>query len=130
MHIEHTALNVQDPVHFADWYVRHLGMEIVMNLDKPPHTHFLRGAPGQAMLEVYHNTDAPVPDYTAMDPLILHIAFASEHVKEDRERLVAAGATPAGDVDHLPNGDTVAMLRDPWGMAIQLVHRTSFSLRG
>ena len=126
MRIEHTALNVEDPVSLARWYVQNLGMEVVKSLDEPPYTHFLRGAPAEAMLEVYHNPQAPVADYATMDPLVLHIAFAADDVAGKRDELIAAGAEAEGGMDELPNGDIVAMLRDPWGMAIQLVRRVSF----
>jgi len=126
MKIEHTALNVKDPVRFAEWYVQHLGMQVVKKLDEPPHTHFLRGAPGDAMLEVYRNPAVPVPDHASMDPLALHIAFATDDVEGGRDRLLAAGATAAGEIEQLPGGDQVAMLRDPWGLAIQLAHRVTF----
>jgi len=32
-------------------------------------------------------------------------------------------ATPEGEPFTNPAGDEVAMLRDPWGLAIQLIHR-------
>ena len=34
-----------------------------------------------------------------------------------------AGATPVGDVESNDVGDEVAMLRDPWGIPVQLVRR-------
>jgi hypothetical protein len=36
---------------------------------------------------------------------------------------MGAGATPVGDVQSNDAGDVVAMLRDPWGIAVQLVRR-------
>jgi len=58
-----------------------------------------------------------------MDPLVLHIAFMVEDVKGIREKLIAAGATSIGDVSTIPSGDEIAMLRDPWGVAIQFIKR-------
>jgi glyoxylase I family protein len=58
-----------------------------------------------------------------MDPLLLHLAFRANDVAAERARLIAAGATPVGDVMTNETGDTVAMLRDPWGLAVQLVKR-------
>lgn len=40
-----------------------------------------------------------------------------------RDRLVKAGATAEGDVQETESGDVVAMVRDPWGIAVQLVRR-------
>jgi uncharacterized glyoxalase superfamily protein PhnB len=75
------------------------------------------------VLEIYNNAAAPVPDYPAQSPLVLHIAFLSENLAEDSARLVAAGATLVESPAETPSGDTLAMLRDPWGIPLQLVRR-------
>ncbi len=59
-----------------------------------------------------------------MDPSRLHVAFATDDVPGVRARLIAAGATPAGGIVVTAEGDQFAMLRDPWGLALQLAHRT------
>jgi glyoxylase I family protein len=123
MKLEHMALLVADPVAVADWYVEHLGMRIVRRGEAPGHARFLADAQGASVLELYGGT-LPVPEYGTMDPLLLHVAFASVDVSADRGRLLAAGATPAGEVVRTEAGDTFAMLRDPWGLALQLACRT------
>ena len=75
------------------------------------------------MLEFYGNPRIPVPDYARMEPLALHLAFHVEDVAGTRARLIEAGATPVGDVEANDVGDEVAMLRDPWGIPVQLVRR-------
>ncbi|MFN4261737.1 MAG: VOC family protein [Gemmataceae bacterium] len=122
MNIEHIALNVADPAALADWYVRHLGLRVVRQADAPVVARFLADASGKTVLEIYRQ-DAPVPDYARMDPLTLHIAFTAPDIHQTRAQLLAAGATAVGDVTTAPNSDELAMLRDPWGMAIQLVKR-------
>lgn len=123
MNIEHIAINVPDPVAMADWYARHLGMRIVRNVGGPTSTHFLGDESGRVVIEIYHHTKAAVPDYHAMDPLVLHIAFVAPNIQETRDRLLKAGATLAADVAVTPAGDELCMLRDPWGIAVQLVKR-------
>ena len=81
------------------------------------------------MLEIYNNPPDAVPDYASMDPLLLHIAFMADDVKGIREKLIAAGATPVGEVTVTSSGDELAMLRDPWGVAIQFVKRAKPMLR-
>jgi glyoxylase I family protein len=125
MDIEHVALNVADPVAMAAWYTEHLGMRVVRSLDVSPHTHFLADGSGRVVVEVYRQTVAPVPDYRAMDPFVLHLAFVTPDVRGTRERLLAAGAASAGEVTATPAGDELAFLRDPWGVTIQLVRRAS-----
>jgi glyoxylase I family protein len=123
MNIEHIAFNVPDPVAAAEWYTRHLGMRVVRSVDGPPHTRFMADGSGRTVVEFYRQT-APVPDYPTMDPMVLHIAFVAADVAGEVKRLLAAGATPAGELTTAPNGDVLGMVRDPWGVAIQLVKRT------
>jgi glyoxylase I family protein len=122
MTIEHLALNVADPVALADWYVRHLGMRIVRQVDTGPRTRFIADSAGRTVLEVYRQ-NAPVPDYAALDPMVLHIAFKVDNVAAARRKLLEAGATPATDITTSDNGDMMTFLRDPWGITIQLVRR-------
>ena len=123
MRIEHVAMIVKDPVAVAKWYAEHLGMRIVRAGGAPTHTHFLADEGDYVMVELYCNPSVPVPDYRSMDPLVLHLAFATDDVNRQHQKLLAAGATPAGDISITPAGDELAMLRDPWGFAIQLAKR-------
>ena len=68
------------------------------------------------MIEIYNNPQATVPDYAAMDPLMLHLALTVDDVDRTRAKLLEAGATPVGDVMVTADGDRLAMLRDPWGL--------------
>lgn len=120
---EHVGLNVADPVKAAQWYVDHLGMKILREGPAPANARFVSDADGSMMFEFYHNPPDAVPDYASMDPLVLHIAFFVDDVDAARTRLIAAGATGVGDATTTPTGDRIAMLRDPWGLAIQFVRR-------
>lgn len=106
----------------ARWYVEHLGLTIKRRTVDPPYAHFLADDGDTVMIEIYGNRAAPLPDYHQQDPAILHLAFTSNDVAADAKRLVAAGATIVADVHQLGD-DTFAMLRDPWGLPIQLVER-------
>ena len=123
MNIEHIAFNVADPVSMAEWYTGHLGMRVLRRVEGPAHTHFVADQAGRVVFELYHNAKAGVPDYARMDPMVLHVAFTAADVAETRRRLLAAGATPVGDVGTNEAGDQLAMFRDPWGLAIQFVKR-------
>ena len=121
---EHLAINVSDPVAVAAWYVEHLGMEVVRRGDAPVHMHFLADAGRRALIEVYCNDGAPAYIYKDLHPAQLHLAFTSADPTADAERLVAAGATL---IEHLeaPDGSRLTMMRDPWGLPIQLARRTT-----
>ena len=58
-------------------------------------------------------------------PLLLHIAFCCEDLLSTVERLIAAGAVRVSGPEIIASGDELAMLRDPWGLAIQLVNRAN-----
>ena len=109
----------------AEWYCAHLGFTVARSYQQPVSCRFLADETGSVMIEVYYNPRVEVPPYAEMDPLVLHLAFVCADVSATAERLVAAGATVAVPREVLPNGDEVAMLRDPWGMAIQLCKRSA-----
>ena len=129
MKIEHAAFNVEEPVLMARWYVEHLGLEVKRRTIDAPYAHFLADDSGTVMIEIYGNREAPLPDYRAMNPAELHLAFVSDSVAADTQRLRSAGATIVSDVHQLGD-DTFAMLRDPWGLPIQLVQRGTPMIAG
>jgi len=121
MRLEHAALQVADPVGMANWYVQHLGCAVARAGGPPNCARFL--AAGPVLIEIYQSAHAPAPDYRTMHPSQLHLAFVSEDLKADRDRLLAAGASVAEDYFTNPAGDQLLMLRDPWGLGLQLVKR-------
>lgn len=128
MKIEHVALNVKDPLSMADWYVKNLGLEIVKQSNDSPYMTFLSDDSGRVMIEIYNNPVDEVPDYRNMNPLIMHLAYVSEDPDLDKSRLVKSGATVVSD-DRLADGSHLVMLRDPWGVCIQLCKRANSMLR-
>lgn len=124
MNIEHLAFNVHDPVTMAAWYVQHLGLRVLRKQEQAPFTHFLADQAGRVVLELYGHTKAALPDYAKLNPLSLHIAFTADDVARERQRLLDAGATPAGDIVTTETGDVMTFVRDPWSVTVQLVKRT------
>lgn len=124
MKIEHFAYQVQDPAKVADWYGKHLGFTVKRASDAPVSVRFLADESGQVLIEIYNNPAVSTPDYASMDPLLLHLAFVCEEVPDSCEQLQRAGADLVSGPDVLGNGDQLAMLRDPWGLAIQLCNRS------
>ena len=121
---EHIAVNVGDPVAVAAWYVEHLGMTVVRRGDPPIHMHFLADSSRRALIELYTNPVARTDLYRDLHPAQLHLAFTSTDPNADADRLVAAGATL---IEHqrAPDGSHLTMLRDPWGLPIQLARRAA-----
>lgn len=122
MKIEHFALNVEAPIAMAQWYEENIGLKVVRQMHQAPFTTFLADSSGQVMLEIYQNPVDQVPDYKNMDPLILHLAFVSDTPDRDATRLIEAGAMLLSE-QKLEDGSHLVMMRDPWGLAIQLCKR-------
>ena len=121
--VEHVAWQVQDPEAVAAWYGEHLGFRVVRKNDDPARTHFVADHAGKVLVEIYSNAGASIPDYAAQHPLVLHLAFATNDPAGDRDRLLRAGCSIAEELRQTPAGDTLVMMRDPFGFAIQLCKR-------
>ncbi|MDB5248904.1 MAG: ribosomal protein [Segetibacter sp.] len=122
MKLEHFALNVEDPLAMAAWYEEHLGMKAVRKQEIAPYTVFLADESGRIMIEIYNNPPKEVPGYRQMDPLQVHLAYVSVNPAADKVRLEKAGATTVTELN-LPDGSILIMMRDPWGLAVQLCKR-------
>ncbi len=122
MTFEHFALNVPDARAMARWYIEHLGFRVARQRKEPPYTHFLKDDSGRVIVELYTNPKAPVPDYAAADPLCFHLALVAMDARAVRQRLEEAGATFV--LEDVFDGTVLVMLRDPWGVPLQLCQRS------
>ena len=121
MRLEHIALQVAEPAEMARWYCEHLEMTVASQAGEA--CFFLVDSTGAGMLEIYHNPAEGVPDYAAKTPVELHVAFWTDDVPGDCARLASAGAAIVRPPDD-PSADfQQAMLRDPWGLVLQLIKR-------
>jgi catechol 2,3-dioxygenase-like lactoylglutathione lyase family enzyme len=127
--IEHAGYNVSEPRKMAAWYEKHLGFTTIRSGGEPNYAQFIADESGGVMVEIYHNAACPVPDYASQDPLVFHLALISHDVAADVDRLTAAGATIADPIKQTAGGDTLCMLRDPWGVPLQLCQRTEPMVR-
>ena len=118
MKLEHIAFDVPEPEKLIAWWCENLGFR-----RSAPGSAFLLDDSGTAGVEIYRTGETPAaPDYCRMNAMTLHVAFVSDDVKADAERLVAAGGT----LEKLTLEDPafhMAIVRDPWGIAIQLCKR-------
>ena len=122
MKLEHVAINVPDVQAFVKFFVDNLGMRVVLSNPNPPYMNFIADESG-SMLEIYSNKDVPMPDYPNIHPTNLHLAFSSQNIEADRERLLAAGAEAFGEITTTPAGDKLAFFRGPQSVPFQLVQR-------
>ena len=124
MKFEHFALNVPDARRMSLWYVDHLGMQIVRRREEAPYTHFLADETGRVIMELYTNPESAIPDYPSAHPLTFHVAVVAENALAAQERLEMAGARLFKE-DTLPDGTILTMMRDPWGVPLQLCQRAN-----
>jgi catechol 2,3-dioxygenase-like lactoylglutathione lyase family enzyme len=124
MKIEHIAFNVPEPAAMAIWYQTWLGFQLKRALNDAAQTHFLADDTGEMMIEIYCNDSARVPCYAEQHPLELHLALVTADPETDRQRLCAAGARYVEEV-RFANGSHLVMLRDPWGLPLQLCKRVA-----
>jgi catechol 2,3-dioxygenase-like lactoylglutathione lyase family enzyme len=121
MKFEHFALNVSDVRAQAAWWVQNLGLSVVRKLENAPYTHFLADETGRVIVELYSNPAAAMPAYAQQHPLVFHVAFVSTDTVADRARLEKAGATFVNE--DKPDGSSLLMMRDPWGVSLQFCQR-------
>lgn len=120
--MEHMAMQVEDVAGMTAWYCEHLGFSLKRASDDPKPVCFLADETGQVMIEIYRDPNTEVPDYGNIHPLVLHLAFVCDDVDGTVEKLTAAGASLFGK-ENTSAGDTLAMLRDPWGFSTRLCQR-------
>jgi glyoxylase I family protein len=113
---------VPDAKAMAEWYVKNLNMKIVRALPKSNQTHFLADEKDRLMMEIYTNPASAIPDHSTEHPLRFHFAFAVSEPAALKEKLVAAGASVVEEV-RLDDGSHLIMMRDPWGVPLQLCKR-------
>jgi catechol 2,3-dioxygenase-like lactoylglutathione lyase family enzyme len=124
MKIEHFGLVVPEPLSMAKWYEEHLGFQIKRSGgDNTDGVAFVADSSGQVMLELIARRDTRPLDFAAMPPLQVHLALLSDDPAADCDRLQEAGAVMLEDNLGRGSGDRLILLRDPWGMVIQLVKR-------
>ncbi len=122
MKFEHFGINVPHPQAMAGWYVRHFNMKIVRSMQDTPYTHFLTDDSGRVIMEIYANETVEIPDYNLQHPLKFHVAFEVSNPQELSEILIKEGAMFFEEVK-MDDGSHLIMLRDPWGIPIQLCKR-------
>lgn len=122
MIFEHFALNVEKPIEAANWYVKNLEMKIVKGSTQSPFAHFLADKTGRLVIEIYKNENAQIIDFSLKHPLEFHFAFMVKNAEEIKNKLLSAGAKFVEELKP-EDGSHLVMLRDPFGVPLQLCQR-------
>ena len=121
MKLAHVGLCALDTRTLAAWYADVLGLEIASENTNEPPTLFLRSGDG-SMIEVYP-ADSPevLPDNKRQG--LRHLAFQTDDIEDDRERLLAHDVEIVDDVTTHPNGAKTLFFRDPEGNLLHFLQR-------
>jgi catechol 2,3-dioxygenase-like lactoylglutathione lyase family enzyme len=123
LRLEHVGLALPDPIAAAAWYGRHLGWRTIRASSSPPYAHFLRPPDGGTVIEFFNDPAVADADLWKVHAMQGHLAFAVDDLDSQCERLVSAGAVVDSPLASTPAGDRYVMLRDPWGVPLQLITR-------
>lgn len=122
MKFEHFAINVTDVQAVAKWYVEQLGFKVALQREDETHTHFLADETGRVIVEFYSNPAVPVTNYASAHPLCFHLALITADAHAEQVRLAQAGARLLRE-EPQEDGSLLVMMRDPWGLPLQLCER-------
>jgi glyoxylase I family protein len=122
MKFEHFALNVPDARRQAQWWIDHVGFCVVWRNEDAPFTHFLADDSGRVIMELYSAPAVPFWSQGDLPAGSFHVAVVAADARHERTRLEKAGATLQSE-NVFPDGTCLVMLRDPWGVSLQLCQR-------
>ena len=120
---EHLRINVADKERTAQWYVDHVGLEMI-----PSNTEdvvYVADKDRNFMLEL-----SALPNlkntYADVNIDAFHLAFEGQQsIKEVSERMLKNGGKQDGELYTNKIGDYVLNVRDPNGFALQLLYRVN-----
>ncbi len=124
MVFEHFAVNIEKPVEMAEWYVKNCELVIMKKGDAPHFAHFLADKTGRVVIETYFNNEFPVTDFSTVNHMEFHFAFMVKNAEETKNNLMGAGAEFVEEIKPA-DGSHLVMLRDPFGMPLQLCQRAT-----
>ncbi|SHI63861.1 VOC family protein [Pseudozobellia thermophila] len=124
MIFEHFAINVVDVAAIVSWYTANLNVKVASAQKEPPYMTFLADSGGRVFIELYHRPDEAITDFQKQHFLTFHLAMVSDDAESDKNRLLAEGASFVEEV-FKDDGSHLVMLRDPWGIPLQLCERST-----
>jgi hypothetical protein len=124
MKIEHIGICVSAPIQMGKWYRDNLGFQILRTSGTDTEgVVFLLDSEGKTVLEFGRLSEIPPLDVRSFLPVQLHIAVECAEPIREAKRLVAAGAELVGESPRNAYQGEKILVRDPWGMTIQLLNR-------
>ena len=127
-YLEHIAINTEDSRIRAKWYSENLGFTVIRDGTAPQYAIFTSDAGKNLMLELYQFTQYPVQDFRTINPFSVHFGIMTSDVAKAQSHLMKAGATMV-EMHNTSQGDSVLVMRDPWGFPLHLLKRVNPMLK-
>ncbi len=123
MNIEHIGFLSHEPIQMGQWYKDNLGFRIIIvDGSDSDGVVFLEDDNG-TVLEIGNLPGISPVDFRLHHPLSFHLAIECLSPENEAKRLVEAGAELVGEsLKNAHKGEKI-LVRDPWGLTIQLLNR-------
>jgi glyoxylase I family protein len=123
MKIEHIGLCIEYPISMAEWWVAHLGFELIRKAGTDDEgVAFITDNQG-TVIEFGKLEEVPCLDLSSLKFIQLHFAIECQDTVQEARRLVKQGAVLIGESPRNAYPNEKLIMRDPWGTCIQLIHR-------
>lgn len=120
--IEHIGFVVKDAHKAAQWYNLHLGFNVLKTAPDNS-AAFIQCRDNHLIIELISEGAVKAAAEDLTHPLQAHIAFRTDAFDEDMDALIEAGAEHAMDCETADPEAKVCILKDPFGLYIQLAQR-------
>ena len=124
MTIEHLGLLVSNPIQMGKWYKENLGFQILREAGTDTDGVVFMEDDRGTVIEIGRLPEASPLDVKSLNPLAVHLAVQCSHPENEARRLVEAGAEMIGESPRNAYKGEKILVRDPWGLTIQVVNRT------
>ena len=123
MMIEHIGLLSSTPIQMGHWYGKHLGFRIITEAGTDADGVIFVEDDSGTVIEIGHLPGIFPMEFKSHHPLSFHLAIECSCPEDEAKRLVEAGAELVGEsLRNAYKGEKI-LVRDPWGLAIQLINR-------
>lgn len=124
MTIEHIGLSVPAPRSMAEWYCGHLGFRHIRGGGSDSDgAAFIADDVGETVLEIFKLPEVDALPLRDLIPIQLHVAIDCRDPYKTAMALVKHGAEFVGEAPRNTYKGEKYLIRDPWGLVIQLVNR-------
>ena len=123
MKIEHIGLLSSAPIQMGHWYNKHLGFKIIIEDGTDAEgVIFIKDDSG-TVIEIGNLSGISPVEFRSHHPLSIHLAVECSSPENKAKCLVEAGAELIGEsLKNAYKGEKI-LVRDPWGLTIQLINR-------